>query len=57
MRVNPAVAPVRVLLQAITDDRAVLPADQFRAERLSMWLPAGNSGDPQVCDPEAWERR
>lgn len=53
VRVNPAVAAGRVPLQAITDDRAVLPADQFRAERLSMWLPTGNV-DACVFDPEAW---
>lgn len=40
-RVNPAVASGRVSLQAIRDDRAILPADQFRAERLSMWVPSG----------------
>lgn len=38
-RVNPAVATGRVELQAIEDDRAVLPPDVFRAERLSMWMP------------------
>lgn len=54
VRVNPAVAAGRVPLQAITDDRAVLPSDQFRAERLSMWLPVGGAEVP-VFDPEAWE--
>ncbi|CAJ1504252.1 hypothetical protein MU0083_003390 [[Mycobacterium] kokjensenii] len=39
VRVNPAVAAGRVPLQAITDDRAILPAGQFQAERLSMWAP------------------
>ena len=55
VRVSPAVASWRVPLQSITDDRAVLPVDQFRAERLSMWLPIGNAGDLQVFDPEAWD--
>ncbi|WP_200829293.1 hypothetical protein [Dermacoccus sp. SAI-028] len=56
-RVNPAVASGRVPVQAIIDDRAVLPVDQFRAERLSMWLPTGGAGafDAQewdaLCDP------
>lgn len=53
VRVNPAVATGRVPIQAITDDRAVLPADQFRAERLSMWLPVGV--EARVFDLEAWE--
>lgn len=53
VRVNPAVATGRVPLQAIVDDRAVLPTDQFRAERLSMWLP--RSGDAMVFDPAQWE--
>ena len=39
VRVNPAVAAGRVSIQAIIDDRAVLPPDAFRAERLSMWVP------------------
>ena len=34
MRVNPAVATGRVPLQAIVDDRAVLPADQFAGIRV-----------------------
>lgn len=52
-RVNPAVASGRVPLQAIIDDRAVLPLDAFRAERLSMWLPTGAAA-AQVFDPEVW---
>lgn len=51
-RVNPAVASGRVGLQAVRDDRAVLPVDQFRAERLSMWLPRGAG---HVFDAKAWE--
>jgi hypothetical protein len=35
LRVNPAVATGRVPIQAVVDDRAVLPPDHFRAERLS----------------------
>jgi hypothetical protein len=53
VRVNPAVATGRVPLQAIVDDRAVLPSDQFRAERLSMWLP--KAGGTVVFDPDSWE--
>ncbi|BCO57889.1 hypothetical protein KN246_14710 [Mycobacterium intracellulare] len=53
IRTNPAVATGRVPLQAIADDRAVLPPDTFRAERLSMWVPHA-SGD-QVFDPAVWE--
>ena len=53
LRVNPAVATGRVQVQAILDDRAVLPADQFRAERLSMWLP--RSAESMVFDPALWE--
>lgn len=52
-RVNPAVATGRVARQAITDDRAILPPDQFRAERLSMWIPAGAAAT--VFDAPAWE--
>lgn len=51
-RVNPAVASGRVPLQAVVDDRAVLPPDQFRAERLSMWLPKG--GQETVFEHTAW---
>ncbi len=39
VRVNPAVSTGRVPIQAIEDDRSVLPVDAFRAERLSMWTP------------------
>jgi phage terminase large subunit-like protein len=53
IRTNPAVATGRVALQAIVDDRAVLPPDTFRAERLSMWVPHA-AGD-QVFDPAGWE--
>ena len=52
-RVNPAVATGRVPIQSVIDDRAVLPVDQFRAERLSMWLPTGGS---TVFDSEEWGR-
>ena len=52
-RVNPAVATGRVPLQAILDDRAVLPTDQFRAERLSMWLPQVSRHVP-IVTPAAW---
>lgn len=52
-RVNPAVASGRIDLQAVTDDRAILPPDQFRAERLSMWIPAGKA--ETVFSAEAWE--
>lgn len=51
-RVNPAVATGRVPLQAIVDDRAVLPIDAFRAERLSMWIPAG--AESAVFDGGEW---
>jgi hypothetical protein len=40
-------------MQAIMDDRAVLPPDQFRAERLSMWLP--RSAGSVVFDADLWE--
>lgn len=53
VRTNPAVATGRVPLQAIVDDRAVLPADAFRAERLSMWLP--RSTESVLFDPARWE--
>lgn len=53
IRTNPAVATGRVPLQAIVDDRAVLPPDTFRAERLSMWVPHA-AGD-RVFDPAVWE--
>lgn len=53
VRTNPAVATGRVPLQAITDDRAVLPPDTFRAERLSMWVPHA-AGD-RVFDAAVWE--
>ncbi len=53
VRVNPAVATGRVQMQAIVDDRSVLPTDQFRAERLSMWLP--RSVESILFDPAQWE--
>ena len=53
VRVNPAVASGRVDLQAIIDDRAVLPIDQFRAERLSMWAPVGSQA--AVFDGRTWD--
>lgn len=53
LRTNPAVATGRVPLQAIVDDRAVLPPDAFRAERLSMWVPRAVDG--RVFDPEDWD--
>lgn len=51
VRGNRAVAAGRVPLQAILDDRAVLPPDQFRAERLSMWIPTGGAS---VLDASTW---
>lgn len=53
LRVNPAVQSGRVPLQAIRDDRAVLPVDSFRCERLSMWVPQG--ADAAVFDPAHWD--
>jgi hypothetical protein len=53
VRVNPAVQSGRVPIQAIVDDRAVLPVDAFRAERLSMWVPQG--ADAAVFDPAQWD--
>lgn len=53
VRVNPSVASGRVPLQAIADDRSVLPPDAFRAERLSMWVPRAVEG--MLFDPEAWD--
>ena len=54
VRVNPAVAAGRVPLQAIVDDRAILPLDQFQAERLSMWAPNAERHVP-IVSAEAWE--
>lgn len=51
--VNPAVATGRVSIDAIANDRAVLPPDAFRAERLSMWVPR-HVGD-MVFDPGEWD--
>lgn len=53
VRTNPAVASGRVPLQAIVDDRAVLPPDAFRAERLRMWVP--RAADGMVFDPAEWD--
>lgn len=53
VRVNPAVAAGRVLVQAIVDDRAILPEDQFRAERLSMWAPVA-ARQPAIVTDTAW---
>ncbi len=53
LRVNPAVAVGRVPVQSIRDDRAVLPVDSFRCERLSMWVPQG--AEATVFDPAHWD--
>ncbi len=53
VRVNPAVACGRIPLQAIEDDRAVLPPDSFRCERLSMWVP--RAAATTLFDPADWE--
>lgn len=53
VRVNPAVATGRVPIQAIVDDRVVLPPDQFRAERLSMFVP--HAACDVVFDAAVWE--
>lgn len=58
-RLNPAVASGRVPMQAIEDDRAVLPVDQFRAERMSMWANRRQAGTfeagawDDLADPES----
>jgi len=52
LRVNPAVASGRVALQKVVDDRASLPIDQFRAERLSMFAPI--SSGAVVFDEDGW---
>lgn len=54
VRVNPSVACGRVPIQAIEDDKAVLPPDAFRAERLSMWAPHG-AAEESLFHPDAWE--
>lgn len=54
LRVNPAVASGRVQLQAIRDDRSVLPVDAFRAERLSMWVPRRDGA--AVFEPADWDQ-
>lgn len=54
VRVNPAVASGRVPIQAIEDDRSVLPVDQFRAERLSIFVPP-EAAEASVFDPDAWD--
>lgn len=53
VRVNPAVAAGRVPLQAIIDDRAILPVGQFQAERLSMWAPVA-ARQPAIISEAAW---
>jgi hypothetical protein len=53
VRVNPAVAAGRIPLQAIVDDRAILPSDQFQAERLSMWPPSAARHVP-IITASAW---
>ena len=54
LRVNPAVQSGRVPLQAIIDDKAVLPPDSFRAERLSMWVPRNVDG--VLFNPDDWDK-
>lgn len=54
VRVNPAVAAGRVPVQAIIDDRAILPTDQFQAERLSMWAPVA-ARQPAIITEAAWQ--
>lgn len=54
VRVNPAVAAGRVPVQAIVDDRAILPVDQFQAERLSMWAPVA-ARQPAIVSEAVWE--
>ncbi|WP_374928608.1 hypothetical protein [Kytococcus sedentarius] len=53
VRVNPAVASGRVPVAAIENDHSILPPDQFRAERLSMWAP--RTAASEVFDRDAWE--
>ncbi|MCV7219848.1 hypothetical protein [Mycolicibacterium elephantis] len=55
VRVNPAVAAGRIPLQAIIDDRAILPVEQFQAERLSMWPPTTARHVPIITE-SAWEK-
>lgn len=55
VRVNPAVAAGRVPLQAVVDDRAILPVEQFQAERLSMWPPTEARHVPVIA-ATAWEK-
>jgi len=54
IRVNPAVAAGRVPVQAITDDRAILPEGQFQAERLSMWAPVV-ARQPAIITEADWK--
>lgn len=54
VRVNPAVAAGRVPVQAIVDDRAILPVDQFQAERLSMWPPVA-ARQPAIITEADWK--
>jgi hypothetical protein len=53
LRCNPAVATGRVSIDAIRNDRNVLPPDMFRCERLSAWIPAGAAD--AVFDPAQWD--
>jgi hypothetical protein len=53
LRVNPSVASGRISIEAIRNDRSVLPPDAFRAERLSMWVP--RSADGAVFTAEEWD--
>ncbi|OYN89278.1 hypothetical protein [Parenemella sanctibonifatiensis] len=53
-RVNPAVSSGRVPIRAVEDDRSILPLDQFRAERLSMWPPAQSSADA-IITAQQWD--
>lgn len=53
VRVNPAVASGRVPIDAIANDRSVLPDAAFRAERLSMFVP--HAADGVVFNPAEWD--
>ncbi len=53
VRVNPAVACGRVSIDAIVNDRAVLPVDAFMAERLSMWVP--RSSELALFSADTWD--
>jgi len=53
LRVNPSVASGRISIEAIRNDRSVLPADAFRAERLSMWVP--RAADGVIFTADEWD--